>query len=145
MVIQSRPRDQSPGTSRSVRPHIEKVFTDCVLDLKEVVVLDGIDILSDGFRIRSHDLHGPLPEIVIKDSGDPFMDKDRLANAACKLISIVGLRAEMIRIVPGARFLPPTTMDGKAIVGMMKRRETWMAEVRDFLAAYHRLRDKIVG
>lgn len=64
---------------------IEKTFTDCVMDLKEVIVLDGIDILADstGFRVRSHDLHSPLPEIVVKDSGDTFLDKDRrncLAN-----------------------------------------------------------------
>ena len=58
---------------------IEKTFTDAVMDLKEVVVMDGIDILPDnsGFRIRCHDLYGPLPEIVVKDSGDTFLDKDR--------------------------------------------------------------------
>ncbi len=127
-----------PGT-------IEKVFTDCIMDLKEVVVLDGIDILPDGFRVRSHDLHGPLLEIVIENCGDTFLDKDRLGNAACKLISIVGLREEMIRFVAGGRFLPPTTMDGKAIVGMIKGRETWMAEGEDFLVAYHELHDRVVG
>jgi len=36
---------------------IEKVFTDCVMDLKRILVLDGIDILPDGFRIGCHDLH----------------------------------------------------------------------------------------
>ncbi len=56
---------------------IEKVFTDCVMDLKEVIVLDGIDILPRGFRIRCHEPHGPLPEIVMEDSGDTFLDKDR--------------------------------------------------------------------
>ncbi len=115
------------------------------MDLKEVVVLDGINILPHGFRVRSHDLHGQLPEIVIDNSGDTFLDKDRLGIAACKLISIVGLREEMIRCVPGGRFLPPTTMDGKAIVGMIKGRRTWVAEGRDCLEAYHELHYKVVG
>ncbi len=82
----------------ALRPEaIEKTFTDAVMDLKKVVVLDGIDILPDdsGFRIRSHDLHGPLPEIVIEDSGDTFQDKDRLSREACKLVAIVRLRDQM--------------------------------------------------
>jgi len=47
-----------------------------VMDLEEVIVLDGIDILPDnsGFRVRCHDPHGPLPSIVTKDSGDTFLD-----------------------------------------------------------------------
>ena len=60
----------------TLRPKtIEKVFADCVMYLKEVIVLDGIDILPDstGFRIRCHNLHGPLPEIVVKDTAEiPF-------------------------------------------------------------------------
>ena len=54
-----------PGT-------IERVFTDCVMDLKQILVLDGIEILPDGFRIRCHDLHGQLPEISIKTAGTLF-------------------------------------------------------------------------
>jgi hypothetical protein len=44
---------------------IEKVFTQFAMDWKEILVLDGIDKLEDpiGFRIRSHDLYGPLPDI----------------------------------------------------------------------------------
>ncbi len=64
----TRSRNTKPTAGRkpryvTLRPGtIEKVFTDCVMDLKKVVVLDGIDILPDGFRVRRHDLHGPLPE-----------------------------------------------------------------------------------
>jgi hypothetical protein len=81
---------------------IEKTFIAAVMDLKEVIVFDGIDILPDnsGFRIRSHDLHGPLPEIVVRDSGDTFQDKDRMSNQACKLIAIERLRDQM---EPGVR------------------------------------------
>ena len=63
---------------------IEKTFTDCVMDLWEVIVLDSIDILPDnsGFRVSSHDLRGALPEIVVKDSDNTFQDrwKSKLKN-----------------------------------------------------------------
>ncbi len=144
-------RSTKPGTTSkpahlALRPGtIEKVFTECVMCLGEVVVLDGTDILPDSFRVRCHDLHGPLPEIGIKDSGDTFLDKDRLANAACKLISIVRLRGDMVCFMAGGRFLPPTTLDGTAVVGMIKGRETWMADGKGFFEAYHRLHDKVLG
>jgi hypothetical protein len=124
---------------------IEKVFTDCVMDLKQIIVLDGIDILSDGFRVRSHDLHSQLPEIAMKNSGDTFQDKDRLGNEVCKLIAIVKLRDEMVRFLPGCRLLPPTSIDGNAIVGLQAKPKTWIAEAGDFLAAYHELHRQIVG
>jgi hypothetical protein len=127
-----------PGT-------IKRIFTDCVMDLKQILVLDGIEILADGFRIRCHDLHGQLPEISIKNSGDTFQDKDRLGNEVCKLTAIVRMRDEMIRFLPGARLLPPTHLDGKAIVGLQARPKTWIVEGNDFLAAYHELHSQTVG
>lgn len=105
----------------TLRPEtIEKTFTDAVTDLKQIVILDVIDILPDnsGFQVRSHDLHGPLPELLIQDSGDSFLDKDRLGREACKLVAIVRLRDQMLRFLPGSKLLPPTSMDGKAIAGL---------------------------
>lgn len=115
------------------------------MDLKRILVFDGIDILLDGFRVRSHDLHGQLLEIVVKDSDDTFLDKDRLANEACKLIAIGKLRDGMVRFLPGCKLLPPTSMDGKAIVGLHARPMTWLGEGEDFLAAYHELHRQVVG
>ena len=126
---------------------IEKTFTDAVMDLKEVLVLDGIDILPDqsGFRVRCQDLQGPLPEIAIEDSGDTFLDKDRLSNQACKLLAIVRLRDQITRWLPGGKFLLPTTVDSRATVGFKLGRKAWLAEGEDFLAAYHKLYMKVVG
>lgn len=132
--------------SRVLRPStIEKVFTDCVMDLKQVLVLDGIDIQQDVFQVYSHDLHGPLPDITVKNSGDTFQDKERLANEACKMLSIVNLRGKMIRFLPGCNLLPPTFMDGMAVVGLQARPMTWLAEGKDFLEAYHDLYLQVVG
>ena len=126
---------------------IEKTFTDCIMDLSEVIVLDGIDILPDetGFRVRSHDLHGPLPEIVVRDSGDTLMDKDRLGNETCKLVAIVRLRDEMRRWLRGGKFLPPTLVDSHATVGFKVGRKAWLAEGDDYLSAYHSLHKQVVG
>jgi hypothetical protein len=132
----------------TLRPKtIEKVFADCVMDLKEVIVLDSIDILSDstGFRIRCHDLYGPLPEILVKDSGNSLQDKDQIANQACKLVSIVRLRNQMTRWLAGGKFLPPTKMDSRAMVGFRAGSKTWLAEGKDSLAAYHELHRQVVG
>ena len=129
-----------------MRPRsIEKVFTDCVKDLKRIVALDGIDIFPDEFRVRSHDLHGQLPEIMMMNSGDSFRDKDRLGNEVCKLIAIVRIRDELIRFLPRATFLPPMRLDGKPIVGLQAKPRTWIAEGKDFIAAYHELHRKVVG
>jgi hypothetical protein len=130
----------------ALRPStIEKVFTDCVIDLREILVLDGIDILPDGFRIRCHDLHGQLPMISMINSGDPFRDKDRLGNEVCKLIAIVILRNEMIRCLLGSEFMLPTTLDGKAVVGLQAEPLIWLTEGETFLSAYHDLRRQVVG
>ena len=116
---------------------IERVFTDCVMDLHRIVVLDGIDILPDDLRIHCHDLHGALPELVMKNSGDTFRDKDRLAIDACRLIAMVKLRDRMTRFLPGCKFLAPTLMDGKAVVGLQAEPLTRITEGADYLAAYH--------
>jgi len=117
------------------------------MDLKEVIVLDGIDILPDnsGFQVRSHDLYGPLPEIRIMDSSDIFLDKDRLGNQACKLVAIARLRDQMARFLPGCKLLPPTSIGGRAIAGLKVGPRSWLAEGDDYLAAYHRLYEKVTN
>jgi hypothetical protein len=124
---------------------IEKVFTDCAIDWKQILVLDGIDIQPNGFRIRSHDLYGQLPEITMKNSGDIFRDKNILGDEVCKLIAIVRLRDGMVRFLPGCKLLVPTSVDGKAIVGLQAKPLTWLGEGADFLAAYNDLRRQVVG
>ena len=48
------------------RGRIERYFLrSLVEDRDAVVVLDGVDELPEGYLIRSHDLRGPLPEVLI--------------------------------------------------------------------------------
>ena len=46
---------------------VEKAFVQVAIDLHAIIVLDGVDQLKSppGYRIRSHDLHGPLPDVVV--------------------------------------------------------------------------------
>jgi hypothetical protein len=131
---------------QSLKPYtIERVFTDRVMDLGQILVLDDIDILPDGFRVRCHDLNGQLPEIITKNSGDTFQDKNTFGLQVCKLLSIADLRDQIVTWLPGSRFLPPTSIDGKALVGLQALPKTWIIEGNDFLAAYHELRSQTVG
>jgi len=55
---------QSSGKHLRLRiPEVEKVFVQVAIDVKVILVLDGVDQLTHppGFHIRSHDLYGPLP------------------------------------------------------------------------------------
>jgi hypothetical protein len=104
------------------------------MDLKEILVLDSIDIAPDGFRVRSHDLHGPLPEIVIKNSGDTLQDKDRLGNETYKLIAILKLR-KWSAFWPGCKLISRTSVDGKVIVGLRAKPMTLILEGENFISA----------
>lgn len=137
-------------SERRFDPHpgrIEKVFTQCVMDLQQAIVLDRIEMFPDnmGFRLRCHDMQGALPEIVIESSSDAKADEDRLGSKVCKLVAISRLRAELVRFLPGARLLSPTIMDGQAIVGLKVEPKTWLAEGENSLATYHQLHGKILG
>jgi hypothetical protein len=86
-----------------------------------------------------------LSEIVIQDSGDTYQDKDQLGREACKLVAIVRLRDQMRRWLRGGKFLPPTRVGDHVAVGFKLGRKAWLAEGKDFLAAYHELHKQVVG
>jgi hypothetical protein len=55
------------------RRESERQFALPAVELKEIVALDGIDLLlvQSSIKVRSRDLHGPLPEIIIRvDAAD---------------------------------------------------------------------------
>jgi hypothetical protein len=55
------------------------------------------------------------------------------------------MRDEMVRFLPGSRFLNSTHMGGNAVVGLQAKPLTRLAEGEDFLAAYHELHKQVVG
>lgn len=82
---------------------------------------------------------------MVRSSGDSFKDKEALGREACKLTAIVRLRDELLRFLPGAELLPPTTMDAGMVVGLRVGARAWLAEGKDFLAAYQGLHREAVG
>ncbi len=126
---------------------IEKEFVQVAIDLKDVIVLDGVDQLpGNRFRIRSHDLYGPLPAIEIEDDRDRLKVVDDIHREAAKLSAIHGLRKELVEMFEDARFLEPTLMNQTAVVGISygNGKYTTMAEGTSFLDAYHKLREKVI-
>ena len=127
-------------------PEIERVFTQFAMDWKEILVLDGIDKLEDpiGFRIRSHDLYGPLPDIVIEDTCDRYPVLDKITFETAKLIAIVRDRHGLRGIFRGCVFLLPTSTDRGSLVGIRFRGKTVLAEAPSHCEAYHELVRKAV-
>ncbi len=60
-------------------PKIEDAFGKIVAELKETVILDGIDACENppAFRVRCHDLYGPLPDATIEGTGGTYPVFDR--------------------------------------------------------------------
>jgi hypothetical protein len=110
--------------------------------LKEIVSLDRIELLPEqsSIKVRSHDLHGPLPEITIPvDPSDRLGAFDLLGREAVKLCAISRLRRELEEAFSGATFLPPTRVDSKCVAGLQWHGRTVLTEAEDFVQAYHRL------
>ena len=127
-------------------PEIEKVFTQFAIDWQEIVVLDGIDQLEDPirFRIRNHDLYGPLPDIVIEDTCDRYPVLSSITFETAKLIAIVRDRHDLRGIFRGCVFLMPTSTDKGSLVGIRFRGKTVLAEAPSHWEAYHELVRKAV-
>ncbi len=125
----------------------EKEFVQVAIDLKDVIVLDGVDQLAGNrFRIRSHDLYGPLPAIEIEDNGDRLEVVDDIHREAAKLSVIHRLRRELLEMFEDATFLEPTLVDETAVVGVSygNGEYTTMAEGTSFLDAYDELRERVI-
>jgi hypothetical protein len=63
---------------------VGKVFVQVIIELKEILVFDGIDQLEDppGFCIRKHDLNGSFPATVMQDTCDRYPVLERISPAA---------------------------------------------------------------
>jgi hypothetical protein len=124
------------------RREFERHFALPAVELKEIVALDEIDLLPDtsSIKVRSHDLHGPLPEIILQvDPTDRLGAFEALGREVVKLCVISRLRWELEEAFSGASFLPPTRMDDKSVAGLQWHGRTVLAEGEDFVRAHHRL------
>jgi len=120
---------------------IEKEFNANTSVLNDVIVLDGIDLLDHPprFRIRTHDLHGPLPDIVVEDTGDRLQAFDAISAQTGMLSAVMKIRDDLAAGYQGCEFLPPTHTDEGVVVGMPFEGRTILAEDRILSVAYHKL------
>jgi hypothetical protein len=127
-------------------PEIEKAFAQIVIELKENLALDGIDVCDDpaAFRLRCHDPHGPLPDTIIEGIGETPPMFDHVVRAAAILIAVARVRREIADLFPGeAEFMLPTSTDNGSLVGFRWESRTYLAEGSTLLDAYHELRQKV--
>jgi len=93
---------------------------------------------NSSIKVRSNDLHGPLPEISIHvDPADRLGTFDRLGREAVKLCTISRLRQELEEAFSGASFLPPTRLDDRCVAGLHWEGRTFLAVGSAFVEAYH--------
>ncbi len=132
---------------RRLQTHeIERAFAKVVIDFKEILVLDGIDIFDTppAFRIRCHDLHGPLPVPAIEDTGDRYPVLDRIIGEAAKAIAVARVRREIADLFPAdAEFMLPTSTESGSVVGIRWESRIYLAEGPSLLEAYRELRQKV--
>jgi hypothetical protein len=109
-------------------------------------VLDGIDRLTDppGFRVRSHDMYGALPDVLIPEQAGRLELQDAVATAG-KLAAMARIRDEIYRWTNGCEFLPPTLGSDGPVVGVVVGGTSFLAEAENYLEAYHQLRPRILG
>jgi len=138
--------NSEPLSDRAQVAAAEKISTQCLIDLGELIIVDSIMMFPDGagFHLWSHDMHGPLPEVVVLSSGDAFRDKEAAGREAYKLNAIARLRDELARFLPGGELLPVTTIDARAVVGLKAGPKTWLSDGKDFLEAYHELHCQVI-
>jgi hypothetical protein len=93
-------------TSAAVQPlhpaEVEKALVQTVIDLHAIIVIDGIDKLESppGFRIGSHDLHGPLPDVIVYDSGARYRLLEQIGRETAKIYPILQNRERLSQQQP---------------------------------------------
>ncbi len=136
------------GRRRLSVPEVEKALMKVALDLKEILVLDGVDAEDSGspsIRIRCHDLCGPLPDILVEDTGDRYSVLDNIIREGAKRIVMVRVRKELAELHPGCEFLLPTSTDKDKVAGFRAAGKTVLAEAPSFWEAYYELWRKVAG
>jgi hypothetical protein len=121
---------------------LEKIVTQMAIDLKEMIVLDAVVVRSETpeVRIRTHDLHGILPEIIFTSDEDWEETLQRLEAKVAELAAIAHIRMDLAALFPRSCFLLPTLMDGGVVVGLAVPDKTFLIEAPTFCIAYHELK-----
>jgi hypothetical protein len=123
------------------KAELENLFVGIATALRVALVLDGIDELPEscGYRIRSHDLYGPLPDIEIEYNGDREQVLDWVSLETARLGAIVRLRCDLATQVNDCEFIIPTSLGKLTVVGIRIGGRTILAKGRNPFQAYQKL------
>jgi hypothetical protein len=120
---------------------IEQAFLKVIADVGVVCILDGIDLVPElsGLAIRTHDFYGPLPRIVIEDTGDRYLVLERISAEGARMTAVVRFRQELATAFPGTEFLLPTSTEAGVVVGVRVAGRVFLGEAASYWEPYHDL------
>jgi len=122
---------------------VEALFVQVTTALCISIILDGVDRLPEGYRIRSHDSYSPLPDIEIENTLDLDQVLDRICLSTARLGATVRSRCELATQAHDCQFIIPTSTGKVTVVGIRTEGRTVRAKGENACQAYQRLNRKM--
>ncbi len=122
---------------------VETLFAQITTALCVPVILDGVDRLPEGYRIRSHDSYSPLPDIEIESTPNIEQVLDRISLSTARLGSTVRSRHELATRAHDCKFIIPTSTGKVTVVGICTEGGTVRARGGNACQAYQKLNNKM--
>ena len=122
---------------------VEALFIRVTAALFVTIILDGVDRLPEGYRIRSHDSYGPLPDIEIDSTHNKEQVLDRICLSTARLGATVRFRCELATQAHDCQFIIPTSTGKVTVVGICTEGRTVRARGWNACLAYQKLNKKM--
>jgi hypothetical protein len=126
---------------------VEAPFVQVTTALCVTIILDGVDRLPEGCRIRSHDSYGSLPDIEIDSKIDSTHNIERVLDRIClstaRLGATVRFRCELATQAHDCQFIIPTSTGKVTEVGICTEGRTVRAKGWNACLAYQKLNKKM--
>ena len=122
---------------------VEALFVGVTTALCVTIILDGVDRLPEGYRIRSHDSYGFLPDIEIDSTHNMEQVLDRICLSTARLGATVRSRCELATQAHDCQFIIPTSTGKVTMVGICTGGRTVRAKGWNACLAYQKLNRKM--
>ena len=122
---------------------VEALFVGVTTALCVTIILDGVDRLPEGYRIRSHDSYGFLPNIEIDSTHNIERVLDRICLSTARLGATVRFRCELATQAHDCQFIIPTSTGKVTVVGICTGGRTVRARGVNACLAYQELNRKV--
>ena len=122
---------------------VEALFVGVTTALCVTIILDGVDRLPEGYRIRSHDSYGPLPDIEIDSTHNMEQVLDRISLSTARLGATVRFRRELATQTRDCKFIVPISTGKVTVVGICTGGRTVRAKGWNACQAYQKLNSKM--